>query len=283
MIAIRQIEFEAKVLGAAAPPNFNACMKACFTTVITPVFNFISDLIRRCGTLAIAFYTDGVVSRNQKRPDKVGASEAIPIAICEFPHWLRTRTALRWIPICYPRNDDMEDHKVTISNTVTAMLKSWFPEDGSRSWENGVVFRHADHLKLWCSLKNVEAKFTAAERHSIAVAVLGDVVEKENKADALACLKKWLFESEEGLALRDLVPTVSVEKAPESGESEEQQTNHGNASARAWRGPDSWNASSCDEPWRGMAPTERVVRRIVAPRWNSSPGNPGFTMSGKFV
>ena len=29
MIAIRQIEFEAKVLGAAAPPNFNACMKAC--------------------------------------------------------------------------------------------------------------------------------------------------------------------------------------------------------------------------------------------------------------
>ena len=112
--------------------------------------------------------------------------------------------------------------------------------------------RQNDHLKLWFSFKNVEAKITAAERHSIAEAVLEDVARKENKADALACLKKWLFESEEtpkGLALRNLVPTVSVEKAPESGESEEQRTNHDNASAQALRGPDSWNASSCDKPW----------------------------------
>ena len=112
--------------------------------------------------------------------------------------------------------------------------------------------RQNDHLKLWFSFKNVEAKCTAAERHSIAEAVLEDVAKKENKADALACLKKWLFESEEtpkGLALRDIVPTVSVEKALESGESEEQQTNHDNASAQALRGPDSWNASSCDKPW----------------------------------
>ena len=72
--------------------------------------------------------------------------------------------------------------------------------------------RQNDNLKLWCSLKTVEAKFTAADRHSIALAVLEDVAKKKNKADALACLKTWLFESEECLALRDLVPTVSVEK-----------------------------------------------------------------------
>ena len=58
---------------------------------------------RRCGTIAL--YTDGDISRNQERPDKAGAFEAVGIRICEFPHWLRTRKGLRWIPICYQTHD----------------------------------------------------------------------------------------------------------------------------------------------------------------------------------
>ena len=96
---------------------------------------------------------DGVVSRNQKRPDKAGAFEAVRITVCEFPHWLRTRKGLRWIPICYPKHDDMHDHGVTISNIVIALLKSWFPSGASKSFETGLFLRHEGrsqtvHLKM---------------------------------------------------------------------------------------------------------------------------------------
>ncbi len=110
-------------------------------------------LIQRHRTLTIALYTDGVVPRNQIRPDKAGSFEAVRITVCEFPHWLRTRKGLRWIPICYPKHDDMHDHGVTISNIVIALLKSWFPSGASRSFEVGIFLRHAGrsetvHLKM---------------------------------------------------------------------------------------------------------------------------------------
>ena len=110
-------------------------------------------LVQRHSTLTIALYTDGVVPRNQIRPDKAGSFEAVRITVCEFPHWLRTRKGLRWIPICYPKHDDMDDHKLTISNIATELLKSWFPSGASKSFENGIFLKHADrreavHLKM---------------------------------------------------------------------------------------------------------------------------------------
>ena len=64
-------------------------------------FDFMSGLILRRGT-------------------KAGSFEAIRITLCEFPHWLRTRKGLRWIPLCYPKHDETEAPKVTVSNIVTA-------------------------------------------------------------------------------------------------------------------------------------------------------------------
>ena len=48
-------------------------------TVSVKFFDFMNDLIRRCGTLTIALYTDGVKPRNQSRPDKAGAFEAVRV------------------------------------------------------------------------------------------------------------------------------------------------------------------------------------------------------------
>ena len=103
-------------------------------------YNFMRGLISRSGgTLTIALYTDGVVPRNKTRPDKAGSFEAIRITLCEFPHWLRTRKGLRWIPICYPKHDEMTTPQVTVSY----LLKLWFPQGGySHSWENGIILSH---------------------------------------------------------------------------------------------------------------------------------------------
>ena len=82
-------------------------------------FDFMSGLILRRGT-------------------KVGSFEAIRITLCEFPHWLRTRKGLRLIPLCYPKHDEMEEPKVTVSNITSALLKVWFPQGGcSPAWPLG--------------------------------------------------------------------------------------------------------------------------------------------------
>ena len=107
------------------------------------LFDYMSGLVRDFGILTIALYTDGVVPRNKTRPDKAGSFEAVRMTLCQFPHWLRTRKGLRWIPLCYPTHDEMERAKVSVSNIVIALLKFWFPaEIGTHSWENGVLLTH---------------------------------------------------------------------------------------------------------------------------------------------
>ena len=72
---------------------------------------------------------------------------------------------------------------VDLSGYTPGMPEDYPPPEGYRcQFEDGR--RQNDHLKLWFGCKNVEARFTAAERHSIAEAVLEDVAKKENKADA---------------------------------------------------------------------------------------------------
>ena len=87
-------------------------------------FDYTSGLIRHFGILTIALYTDGVVPRNKCRPDKAGSFEAVRMTLCQFPHWLRTRKGLRWIPLCYPTHDEMERAGVSVSNIVIALLKN---------------------------------------------------------------------------------------------------------------------------------------------------------------
>ena len=114
-------------------------------------FDFMSELIQRHRVLTIALYTDGVTPRNKLRPDQAGAFEAIRFTICQFPHWVHIRQGLRWIPLCYPTKDNMEECGVTLSQLVAAILLAWFPDD-SFSWETGVVLRHEGcppvHLRL---------------------------------------------------------------------------------------------------------------------------------------
>ena len=73
------------------------------------------------------------------------------MTLCQFPHWLRTRKGLRWIPLCYHTHDEMETAEVSVFNIVIALLKFWFPaEIGTHSWENGVLLTHEgrEHVVL---------------------------------------------------------------------------------------------------------------------------------------
>ena len=113
------VEGSAGTLRVKALNTFAFCHRAARKSL--RFYNFMRGLISRSGgTLTIVLYTDGVVPRNKTRPDKAGSFEAIRITLCEFPHWLRTREGLRWIPLCYPKHDETEAPKVTVSSTVTA-------------------------------------------------------------------------------------------------------------------------------------------------------------------
>ena len=43
--------------------------------------------------------------------------------------------------------------KVAVCNIVTAMLKSWFPEDGYHSWENGVMLNHQSRAPVLMQMR----------------------------------------------------------------------------------------------------------------------------------
>lgn len=129
-----------------------------------PFFLCMKTHIERHGALAIALYTDGVVPRNKTRPDKAGSFETIRFTLTEFPHWLRCRVGLRWIPLMYQTHDAMDATGVTVS-MVTARI-SEYVFLAERRWDmaTGILFRHENEdpvsfkLRFGCMRKDERAE-----------------------------------------------------------------------------------------------------------------------------
>ena len=109
-------------------------------------FDFMRGLIHRHGILTIGLYTDGVVYRETKK-DRTRLVLSRPSG-SQF-----ASSPLRWVPICYPTHDHMQDHKATVSKIVMAVLESMFPEGDSHSWENGVMLRNSNRTPILMRVK----------------------------------------------------------------------------------------------------------------------------------
>ena len=106
-------------------------------------FLFMRKLIANAtsGTLRFALYGDGVVPRNQQRPDKAGSFEAIRFTVLNSPQWMRSRAGLRWIPLMYPTHDKMEACGVTCTMLMASILEYIF-EGSGWNMSTGILLRH---------------------------------------------------------------------------------------------------------------------------------------------
>ena len=105
-------------------------------------FLFMKSLIARYGVLHCSLYTDGVTPRNKLRPDKAGSFEVVRFTLLEFPHWMRTRTGLRWLSVGYAMHKKMKDAGITVWRLLAMFLKTLFRENDFNMQTTGMILRH---------------------------------------------------------------------------------------------------------------------------------------------
>jgi len=141
---------------------FSLLVVACATSL--DFFRLMQGCVQRApgNILRMALYHDGVTPGNCRRPDVARSFVSWLWTWLELPHWMRQRSALRWMTCLYIQKKKMTEHDITIPHIAKALLKHFFKRPECNFLETGILLKHGSEamylqMRPSCAPQDYEA------------------------------------------------------------------------------------------------------------------------------